>query len=243
MNILNIQPVVLNGERIAIVAQIVQVIINCFEAKPYVQKDRKRSIFVKYMINQNAKTVTLPKSYNTLFFIKVHQPKKGKPNLDDILYRHVKQMVCDHTSYVLCTQVSGDFIDVSNISIISSVAGLIPENIVTSIGVMVVETKLEVKKLKNNCIIHYMCIFPNSQRKGYGRYVMSKVFKYYTDLDGRVYAVTRSIHDYNPYSNEEPESEYSDSLLYNRIQYNMIDDKDGKLRKPRFCKHMNQIKE
>ena len=60
-------------------------------------------------------------------FIKVHQPKKGKPDLDDMLYRHVKQMLCDHTSYVLCTQVSGDCTYVSNFSISNSVAGLIPE--------------------------------------------------------------------------------------------------------------------
>ena len=47
---------------------------------------------------------------------------------------------------------------------------------------------------RNNCLVHYMCIFPKFQRKGYGKYFMSKVFKCDDKLDGRVYAVTRLIH-------------------------------------------------
>ena len=87
MKIFNRQPVVLNGERIADVAQIVQLIVNCFEANPHVQKDRKRKKYVRHMINQNSNNITLPKSYDTLLdsipesvpdFIKVHEPTKMK---------------------------------------------------------------------------------------------------------------------------------------------------------------------
>ena len=35
------QPVIMNGERVTIIAHIVRLIINCFEANPYVQKIRK----------------------------------------------------------------------------------------------------------------------------------------------------------------------------------------------------------
>ena len=41
MQNLNRQPAIMNGERVAIVAQIIRLIINCFEAKPYGQKIRK----------------------------------------------------------------------------------------------------------------------------------------------------------------------------------------------------------
>ena len=44
---------------------------------------------------------------------------------------------------------------------------------------------------------------------------MTKVFKCDSKLDGIVYAVTRLIHDSTPCSYKEPESEYSDSVLYN----------------------------
>ena len=57
---------------------------------------------------------------------------------------------------------------------------------------------------------------------------MSKVFICDAHLDGRFYAVTRSINDYTPFSYVEPESEYSDSALYNQIQMDMVDAKEGK---------------
>ena len=53
-----------------------------------------------------------------------------------------------------------------------------------------------------------MCILPKFQRKCYGRYFMSKVLKCDSQLDGRVHAVTKLIHDYTPSSYEEPGSEY-----------------------------------
>ena len=57
----------------------------------------------------------------------MHQPERGKSEWDNMLYRHVKQMVCDLTSYVLCTRVSGNCTYVSNISVTHSAAGLTPE--------------------------------------------------------------------------------------------------------------------
>ena len=62
-----------------------------------------------------------------------------------------------------------------------------------------------------------MCIFSKFQRKGYGRYFITKVFKCDAKLDGRVYAVNRLINDYTPCSCKERESEYSNSALYNQI--------------------------
>ena len=88
-----------------------------------------------------------------------------------------------------------------------------------------------------------MCTLPKFQRKGYGRCFMSKVFKCDAELDGRFYVVTTWIYDYIPCSYEEPESEYSNSALYNQIQQDMIHSKERKLRKPIFCKYINQIKE
>ena len=57
-------------------------------------------------------------------------------------------MVCDHTKYVIYTQVSNDCPDIYNLSVKNSVAGLTPEKKCKSIGVMVIETKLEVKNKK-----------------------------------------------------------------------------------------------
>ena len=73
-----------------------------------------------------------------------------------------------------------------------------------------------------------MCILPKFQRKGHGRYSMSKVFKCDAELDSRVYAVTRLIHDYTPYRYEELENEYSNYALYNPLQKYTIDDKEEK---------------
>ena len=83
-------------------------------------------MFIKYAINQNEETATLPKPDNILLdgipesaldFIKVHQPKRGKLDLDNMLYIYVKQVVCNHTSYVLYTQVNGNCKDISNLSV------------------------------------------------------------------------------------------------------------------------------
>ena len=71
------------------------------------------------------KNVILPKPDDTLLngipesvpdYIKEHQKEEGHPDLDDMLYRHVKQMLCDHTIYALCTQVSDDCTNVSKVS-------------------------------------------------------------------------------------------------------------------------------
>ena len=57
--------------------------------------------------------------------------------------------------------------------------------------------------------------FTKFQRKGFGTYFVSKVFISDAQLDGRAYAVTISIQDYNLSGYKETESKYSDSVLYN----------------------------
>ena len=85
IQILNRNPIVLNEERITIVAYIVQLIVNCFEAESHAQKDQKRRVFEKHIISENKASTMLPKSDNTLLdgilvsvpdFSKVYQPKK-----------------------------------------------------------------------------------------------------------------------------------------------------------------------
>ena len=79
-------------------------------------------IILKRMIYEKEEIITSPNNDETLLdsipesvpdIIRVHQANKGNPDLDDMLYRHVKQMVCDHTTYVLCTHASDDCTDVS----------------------------------------------------------------------------------------------------------------------------------
>ena len=44
-----------------------------------------------------------------------------------MLYRHVEQIVCDYTIYVLYTQISDDCTNISNLSVSTGVADLIPK--------------------------------------------------------------------------------------------------------------------
>ena len=60
-------------------------------------------------------------------YIKAHRPKEGHPDLDNILYRHAKHMVCYQTTYVLCTKVSDDTINITNLSIINDVVEILPK--------------------------------------------------------------------------------------------------------------------
>ena len=143
------------------------------------------------------------------------------------------------SNLALCISLSGDCTDVSILSATNSVAGLTPEITGKTISVMVIGTNLEVNKLKNDCLVHYMFILPKFQRKSYGRYFMSKVFKFDAELDSRIYAVKRLMHECTPCSYKEPESEYSYSALYNQIEQDMLDTKEGKLRKPKCCKYIN----
>ena len=62
-------------------------------------------------------------------------------------------------------------------------------------------------------------------------------------LDSRVYAVTILIHDYTPSGHKEPESEYSDSVLYDKTQKYMEYAQEEKIRQPIFRKYIHQIKE
>ena len=49
-----------------------------------------------------------------------------------------------------------------------------------------------------------MCILPKFQRKGFGKYFISKLFKSDAQLDGRFRAMSKLIHDYTPPGYEEP---------------------------------------
>ena len=69
-------------------------------------------------------------------------------------------MVCDHTTYVLCANISNNLVDVNNISVRYDGADISPTKKDRIIGVMVIETTLKVIYLHTNSIIHYICIFP-----------------------------------------------------------------------------------
>ena len=60
---------------------------------------------------------------------------------------------------------------------------------------MVIEKNVLVKS-EVDCIIDYMCILPKWHNKGYGKYLMGRVFASDLDLENvRVYTRTRMIHD------------------------------------------------
>ena len=70
--------------------------------------------------------------------MKEYQSNEGPPDLNDILYRHVKQMICDHTTYFLCANVSKNLIAKENIIIRDGLTEISPTNN-RIIGVMVLE--------------------------------------------------------------------------------------------------------
>ena len=88
-----------------------------------------------------------------------------------------------------------------------------------------------------------MCILPKFQRKGFGNYFVSKVFKSDAQLNGRVYTVIRLIHDYILSSYEEPESTLLDLVLYYQIVKVNTDVKDGKLRLTTFREYTKKNKD
>ena len=67
------------------------------------------------------------------------------------------------SNLALCISLSGDCTDVSILSATNSVAGLTPEKKYKISGVMVIETKLEVKKEKEKIIASSItCVFCQS---------------------------------------------------------------------------------
>ena len=97
---------------------------------------------------------------SVLDYIKANQPKEGHPDLDGILYIHVKQMSYDQTTDILCTTVRDDLVDVTNFSVRNGVVDISLTKKDRSIGVMVIDTKLQVKHVQINYLINYICISP-----------------------------------------------------------------------------------
>ena len=93
-------------------------------------------------------------------------------------------------------------------------------------------------KSKVNYIIHYMCILPKWCRRGYGAYLMGKVFASDSELENvKVYAVTRLIHDYTPYHYVKPFSKYTDKELSGLIHEGITNYYKNKvIRIPQFGK-------
>ena len=135
-------------------------------------------------------------------YMKEYKIKDGAMGLGCILYRHVKEVGSNYSTYFLC---AADYIDSNNVKIGSSY------NII--IGVMVIEKNV-VEKFQVNCIIRYMCILPKWRRKGYGKYLMGMAFLSDYSLDNvKAYAVTRLIHDYTPSHYVEPDSNFTEEDL------------------------------
>ena len=75
---------------------------------------------------------------------------------------------------------------------------------------MVIEKNV-IHKSQVNYIIHYMYILPKWCLKGYGPYLMGKVFASDSSLENaKIYAVTRLIHDYKPFHYVELDSKYTE---------------------------------
>ena len=90
-------------------------------------------------------------------------------------------MEYNHTTYILCTNVSNELVNVNNISFRNDVADMPPTRKDIIIDV----------KIYTNSIIHCICILPKFQRKGFGALIMGKLSQSDTKLDGNVDAVTR----------------------------------------------------
>ena len=102
---------------------------------------------------------------------------------------------------------------------------------------MVIENNVLVTNMVN-CIIHCMCILLKWRDKWYGKYLMGKAFSSDPEIqDGRIYAVTRLIHNYTPSDCYEPSSKYSDDQLAAQIHEDKITDiRDVSPRIPQYRK-------
>ena len=99
--------------------------------------------------------------------MKEHQLKEGPPDLDNLLYRYVKEMLCDHTTYVICTNAIDNLIYANNLCVRNDVVDVSPTKKDRIIGVMVLEKNFKVKQTHSNCIIHYIYVLPKFRRKGF----------------------------------------------------------------------------
>ena len=90
-------------------------VIQHFIDIPHVQIYTKQNITQRMCYN----TVTLPKPDETLLdgipygvpnYMKEHQLKVCSIDLDNMLYRHIKEMIYDHTTYFICANVVNDLV-------------------------------------------------------------------------------------------------------------------------------------
>lgn len=133
--------------------------------------------------------------------------------LDCMLYRYVKEVVSNYSTYFLCAEDSFHSKNIKSESCHDTI-----------IGVMVIEKNV-VYKSQVNCIIHYMCILPKWRRKGYGTYLMGKAFASDSALENiKVYAVTRLMHDYTPSHYVEPDSKYTEEELCTQFYEDLKDE-------------------
>ena len=94
-------------------------------------------------------------------YMKEYKSKEGFIDLDDPLYRHAKEMVCNHTEYLLW---------INDPTVRENKKGHSTSNDKT-IGVMVIEKDILAKGMVSY-IIHYMCNLSKFRHKEYGKYVM-----------------------------------------------------------------------
>ena len=207
----NRKVVVMNGEQFTIITRIVQLLNKPFVVKTHVPIDERCNIMEKNRYRE------LPNHEETLLdgvpeavpnYMKEHQSKAGPPNLNNLLYMHMKKMVCDHTTYFLCVNVSNNIIAKNNLVFRNNVV-VISLTTDRTVGIMVLEKGFKVKQLQNCCIIQHIYILSKFCRKVYRTYLMVKLFRVNKDLERvKVYAATRLIHDYTPSDYIEPESKY-----------------------------------
>ena len=93
---INRKLVVMNAGKVVIVTQIIQLVTNLFVAETHVQQNRRRELMGKRMAKplpnlEEMISNGIPEAVPS--YMKDHQPREGPPDLDDLLYRHVKQMI------------------------------------------------------------------------------------------------------------------------------------------------------
>ena len=133
-------------------------------------------------------------------YMKDHKPKNCGLDLDYMLYRHVKEMVSNNTTYFLCAENS---IIRENKKYLSTYTEI-------TICVMVIQKNIQVKT-KVNCIIYCMHILLKRHHKWYRTDLMGKIFASDLELDNmRVHTVTRLIHEHTPSDDDEPGSKLTD---------------------------------
>ena len=96
----------MNGIKVIILTLMILLIIKSFDAKPHLHKDMKWKLMVRNGWNGNI----LPDHDKPLLdgitnivhnYMKEHKTKDGVFDLDCMLYRHVKEMVSNNTTYFL----------------------------------------------------------------------------------------------------------------------------------------------